>query len=749
MRGVTLGAAAFLAWVLQLLSAPASAQTYNFSPGCRLESILTIGSGIFGGTTKDCGEPGVNHVITPDTDGIDNPNHQASVAGEIEEVNPSVRRVVISGRARQVVDGQGTVTTTARFDAGFRPHVSPVNTPSVIRVESDISAKWERGAFGSAGSVSLNAGFECPGFATLGASVAIDSRLSGTASTKRTLKCVLTPNNPFGFLTQINLTGVAAAGSQSGKAEDMSYAGTFTVSVVPAGKELKGVSGPIEAVQGVLFAQPFVVQVFKNDTDAAVAGERVTFQLKTLAGEAVGQVPAVEAETLPDGTALAYFTVQESGDYLVEAACAGCVAGSPVTFPVKILRLTDAALLTVQSMGRTGVAGESRLRNPLVVQVVNKLDGKTIPDISFVVGFEMVPNGSCSSGTHPEASSAVTAGPFSAAKTHVKPGATAGRCRIRAFCEQCLAGPEAFADFEIVDRPELQIDGGEPGNPFSMSGGGPSPTASRRNDENLEIHYKFDTSPQYHRTLSATPESRRDGYVAALTGDTINFRLNPEHSEAAAWTDTLGFSGQGAGVNRVYGAIAADKENPIILAAQTSNGTERIRILIEERPATLSALTGEHGEYAAYVNGLMPECAVHFPLWNCLLLIRARYDANNWASKTFSNRGTNPSQSCGNGCCNAAKHAYWSALMANLADGTLARRIGLEHEGTGLFDGNSHNSIVMDLQNNFLGQFLGTDVPKSSLQERVRTAIENGQALIFEEDPDSLSLLVRSNSCAE
>lgn len=511
------------------------------------------------------------------------------------------------------------------------------------------------------------------------------------------------------------------------------------------GKEFESISGPTEGLEDAdpSFQQPFIVRVFQNDTNANLADETVVFSLKNEAGNVV---QTKTKETGADGRATENFAIADPGSYSVEAACVGCVVGSPVVFPITVQSHPDTARLLVQSQIKTGVAGEARLRRPFVVQVVDN-DGKPITAVGFSVGFEMAPTGSCPAGTFPETPSTITSGPYASAQTHIKVGNAPGSCRVRASCPQCLAGPEVFADFTITGRPESQIDGGEPGNPFSRSGGGPTPTPVRRKAGSIGIQYKLGHEVQFHRTLAATPESGRQGYVAALTGDTINFRFEPDVSEAAPWKDSLGFEGFGHSIDRSYSTASADRDSPTIVSAQTSAGDERVRILIEDRPTGPGALLGQPGEIIYFAALLETACPLLFSIRNCLGILRATWDADAWASEAFDKRG--PAGSCGNGCCNAAKHVYWSAWMTHLTSAALAKGIGIQHEGAGLFQNDSHNTIVMDLQNNSLGQRLGTNAPESALGDLVKAAIIGGQALVFEESEEKLSLLVRSDICGD
>lgn len=62
----------------------------------------------------------------------------------------------------------------------------------------------------------------------------------------------------------------------------------------------------------------------------------------------------------------------------------------------------------------------------------------------------------------------------------------------------------------------------------------------------------------------------------------------------------------------------------------------------------------------------------------------------------------------GNGRTDAARHAYWNALMVITFDGTrIAREAATAHERTNLEDNAPHNAIVMDLTNNAAGRAIG------------------------------------------
>ena len=77
--------------------------------------------------------------------------------------------------------------------------------------------------------------------------------------------------------------------------------------------------------------------------------------------------------------------------------------------------------------------------------------------------------------------------------------------------------------------------------------------------------------------------------------------------------------------------------------------------------------------------------------------------ASDWARENEDDLGGGFS----NGRADAARHAYWNALMALLMGRANAAEAGLAHERTNVEEGAPHNESVMDLENNAVGRDLG------------------------------------------
>jgi hypothetical protein len=78
-----------------------------------------------------------------------------------------------------------------------------------------------------------------------------------------------------------------------------------------------------------------------------------------------------------------------------------------------------------------------------------------------------------------------------------------------------------------------------------------------------------------------------------------------------------------------------------------------------------------------------------------------------------------------NGRADAARHAYWNAIMTLDWNSEDAQGLADAHERTGIFNGNPHNETVMDLNNNLTG----------------RTIVENGATTRVQIETEIIQLL--------
>ncbi|MFW6162377.1 MAG: DUF6973 domain-containing protein [Planctomycetota bacterium] len=113
----------------------------------------------------------------------------------------------------------------------------------------------------------------------------------------------------------------------------------------------------------------------------------------------------------------------------------------------------------------------------------------------------------------------------------------------------------------------------------------------------------------------------------------------------------------------------------------------------------------------------------------------------------------------GNGRTDAARHAYWHALVVITFGGTrIAREAGIAHERSNLEIGMPHNTIVMDLENNAAGRAVGQsllpevlilppDLQRLAAQTAVIQALDAGQLTILDDldNPHERGLLKPSD----
>jgi hypothetical protein len=88
-----------------------------------------------------------------------------------------------------------------------------------------------------------------------------------------------------------------------------------------------------------------------------------------------------------------------------------------------------------------------------------------------------------------------------------------------------------------------------------------------------------------------------------------------------------------------------------------------------------------------------------------------------------------------NGRADAARHAYWNAIMTVEWNAEDAAGLSTAHERTGLDDDNPHNESVMDLENNAHGRAIGGAgaAGRVPLQQAVVNALDMGVLTILDD----------------
>ena len=95
-------------------------------------------------------------------------------------------------------------------------------------------------------------------------------------------------------------------------------------------------------------------------------------------------------------------------------------------------------------------------------------------------------------------------------------------------------------------------------------------------------------------------------------------------------------------------------------------------------------------------------------------------EAETWASNNAATLGGG----LHNGRADAARHAYWNAIMTVDWNATDAEGLSTAHEKTGLDGGNPHNETVMDMENNAHGRDIGSG--ESTEREELQNDVING-----------------------
>lgn len=137
---------------------------------------------------------------------------------------------------------------------------------------------------------------------------------------------------------------------------------------------------------------------------------------------------------------------------------------------------------------------------------------------------------------------------------------------------------------------------------------------------------------------------------------------------------------------------------------------------------------------------------------NALVLKESAEKAETWA-KGLATLGTSiggPGISIHNGPADAARHCYWSALLASKLAYNDAMRVVVTHEFGAMESGKAQDKLEvrMDLHNDRVGLEIGTsmkDASDTQLQDKCLEALFGGRLLVI--DPKT-STLIPSKSLA-
>ena len=138
-----------------------------------------------------------------------------------------------------------------------------------------------------------------------------------------------------------------------------------------------------------------------------------------------------------------------------------------------------------------------------------------------------------------------------------------------------------------------------------------------------------------------------------------------------------------------------------------------------------------------------PPTEISWAIWNPIDAYTANElatEAGNWAAANY------PGAQLHNGRGDAARHAYWNALMAQELGAATAEEAATAHEHTGLNEGSPHNETVMDMNNNAVGRTLAAPT-RAQMQTNVQQALDAGQLWILDKitNPSRRGLLINSD----
>jgi hypothetical protein len=204
----------------------------------------------------------------------------------------------------------------------------------------------------------------------------------------------------------------------------------------------------------------------------------------------------------------------------------------------------------------------------------------------------------------------------------------------------------------------------------------------------------------------------RDVRVGVIQGDTVKFKskLTPSVSlqdSDYVWSGTQ--SGTGSEIDITFNSAGTFTEELQVLNCQA-----------RVAQTTVFNVTGP-GEVLWYTTH--PQYYIS--------AIALKDEALAWASNNQAALGGG----LHNGRADAARHAYWNAIMTfdwNAAD---AEGLATAHEKTGLDDGGPHNETVMDMENNADGRSIGggSSTNRIQLQNAVISELNAGTLTILDD----------------
>lgn len=214
--------------------------------------------------------------------------------------------------------------------------------------------------------------------------------------------------------------------------------------------------------------------------------------------------------------------------------------------------------------------------------------------------------------------------------------------------------------------------------------------------------------------------------LGAIEGDSVTFRARITPNNASLQQSDYTWSGfrngTGESINVTFVTVGSFTQRLDVTAA----GFRTARITVMD-----IALFSEASWLAAHPSRISSAFAL-------------RDEALAWANANQTALGGGLS----NGRADAARHAYWSALMTIEWNSTDAEGLGSAHERTNYNDGGAHNEIVMDLENNLRGRTIGgANTTRAAIESAIFATLNSGLLTILDDttNTNGSGLLKASN----
>lgn len=212
----------------------------------------------------------------------------------------------------------------------------------------------------------------------------------------------------------------------------------------------------------------------------------------------------------------------------------------------------------------------------------------------------------------------------------------------------------------------------------------------------------------------AAPTPGRTSRIGVIVGDTVTFQALP--GPCNTWSGAA----TGTGLQQTVTFNSAGTFS-VTVTRDSGNSETATIVVMDVPPPTEDDWIVANPIDAIIVNGLKGE-------------------AETWMELNFVGETRH------NGTGDAARHAYWNALITQDLSAATATEIGTAHEHSGLLEGNPHNESVMDMHNNAVGRGLAAST-RAQMQANVLAAIADGTLWILDEltNPNARGLMIDSN----